>query len=119
MTNRIFLKYCFTPIILLLLITSCRSASKSLSYADIKYPKREFRGAWFSTAWQDRYHTMNSKQMKAYFVQSLDSLQYLGINAIIFQVRPQADAFTNRSTNLGVYIYLDNKECHPIAISTH
>ena len=93
MISRIILKYCFTPIILLLLITSCRSTSKSLSYADIKYPKREFRGAWFSTAWQDRYRTMNSKQMKAYFVQSLDSLQYLGINAIIFQVRPQADAF--------------------------
>lgn len=91
-----FKKTSFVPLffftVLILFISSCRS-SKTLSYADIKYPKREFRGAWFSTVWQERYRNMNSEQMKTFFERSLDSLQHLGINAIIFQVRPQADAF--------------------------
>jgi len=36
---------------------------------------------------------MSSAQMKNYFVSTLDKLQSQGINAVIFQVRPQADAF--------------------------
>jgi len=36
---------------------------------------------------------MNSSQMKNYFVNILDKLQASGINAVIFQARPQADAF--------------------------
>jgi uncharacterized lipoprotein YddW (UPF0748 family) len=38
---------------------------------------------------------MNSTQMKAYFTDLLDKLQAAGINAVIFQVRPSADAFYN------------------------
>lgn len=78
---------------ILFLTFSCRSSKQTISYSDLKYPKREFRGAWLSTAWQSRYKSMNSEQMKAYFTQSLDQLHKVGINAVIFQVRPQADAF--------------------------
>lgn len=73
------------------LLSSCKS--KKLTYTQLEYPKREFRGAWLQTAWQDRYRSMNSTQMKAYFTNVLDNLQTSGINAVIFQVRPQADAF--------------------------
>lgn len=77
----------------LALLGSCGTSKQIVTYSDIKNPKREFRGAWMSTAWQTRYRTMSPQQMKQYFVESLDELQAMGINAIIFQVRPQADAF--------------------------
>lgn len=63
------------------------------SINDIKYPKREFRGAWIHTVGQGQYKNMNSTQMKEYFVNMLNQLKADGINAIVFQVRPQADAF--------------------------
>lgn len=74
-------------------LSSCRSTKPQVSFNDITHPKREFRGAWLSTAWQSRYKTMSSQQMKAYFVKTLDQLKADGINAIIFQARPHADAF--------------------------
>ena len=55
--------------------------------------KREFRGAWLSTMWQDRYQNMSVPQLKQYFILVLDSLQAYNMNAIVFQVRPSADAF--------------------------
>jgi uncharacterized lipoprotein YddW (UPF0748 family) len=56
-------------------------------------PKREFRGAWIHTVAQSRYAGMNSQTMKKYFVDLLDNLAACKINALIFQVRPAADAF--------------------------
>ena len=58
-----------------------------------EHPKREFRGAWIHTVGQSRYMEMNRDAMQDYFDQMLDSLQHIGINAVIFQVRPTADAF--------------------------
>ena len=55
--------------------------------------KREFRGAWIHTVGQGQYRNMSTDEMKNYFVQLLDSLQAYNINALIFQVRPMADAF--------------------------
>lgn len=76
-----------------LLLTSCRSQKEQVRFTDLKHPKREFRGVWVQTAYQDRYRSMNSAQMQAYFVKMLDEFQAMGMNAVIFQVRPQADAF--------------------------
>lgn len=76
-----------------LLFFSCGSKKSVSNYADVTHPKREFRGAWIQTAWQDKYRSMNSVQMKQYFTDILDKLQAAGINAVIFQARPQADAF--------------------------
>ena len=59
----------------------------------VEHPKREFRGAWIHTVGQSRYREMNKDSMQRYFDQMLDSLQRMGINAVIFQVRPTADAF--------------------------
>ncbi len=59
----------------------------------LEHPKREFRGAWLNTVGQERYMAMNQEEMQRYFVETLDNLQRMGINAVIFQVRPCADAF--------------------------
>ena len=72
---------------------SCHTKKTAPSYTAIKNPKREFRGAWLQTAWQDKYKQMTSNQMRQYFVTVLNQLQAAGINAVIFQARPQADAF--------------------------
>lgn len=55
--------------------------------------KREFRGAWLNTVYQTQYKRHSTEQNKAYLVRQLDSLKAMGINAVIFQVRAQADAF--------------------------
>ncbi len=54
---------------------------------------REFRGAWMHTVYQGQYHRNNTEQNKAYLIGQLDSLKAMGVNAIVFQVRPSADAF--------------------------
>lgn len=56
-------------------------------------PKREFRGAWMHTVFQGQYHKQTTEENKAYLIRQLDSLQAAGVNAVLFQVRPQADAF--------------------------
>lgn len=60
-------------------------------------PKREFRGAWMHTIAQNRYAEMDEDEMKAYFRRTLDKLQQTGINVLLFQVRPQADAWYRSS----------------------
>lgn len=56
-------------------------------------PKTEFRGAWLHTVHQGQYASQSTEQNKAYLRNQLDLLKNAGINAIIFQVRPSADAF--------------------------
>ena len=65
----------------------------SLSVFSQPTPKREFRGAWIHVIGQSQYPNMSSQEMKQYFVDLLDNLQSLHVNAVIFQVRPAADAF--------------------------
>lgn len=55
-------------------------------------PKREFRGAWIQTIFQG-YDRRSAEENRRYLTSLLDSLQSYGINAVIFQVRPRADAF--------------------------
>lgn len=56
-------------------------------------PKREFRGAWIQTVYQPQYAEMDSAAMRGYFDAMLDTLQRSGINALLFQIRPESDAF--------------------------
>ncbi len=60
-------------------------------------PKTEFRGAWISTINQSKYAQMTDFQMMLYFEDLLDSLQAAGINVVLFQVRPQCDAWYKSS----------------------
>lgn len=56
-------------------------------------PKREFRGAWVTTVYQEQYANQSTEQNKRYLRNLLDKLQDAGVNAILFQARPSADAF--------------------------
>jgi uncharacterized lipoprotein YddW (UPF0748 family) len=56
-------------------------------------PKREFRGAWMHTVFQEQYSSKTTSQLKEYLTDQLDKLQAAGVNAVLFQVRPSADAF--------------------------
>ena len=51
------------------------------------------RAAWLHTVFQDGYLRRTTAQNQAYLRSQLDSLRRAGCNAVIFQVRPQADAF--------------------------
>ena len=59
-------------------------------------PQISFRGAWIATVanidWPSTEAVGNDSLQKAEMVWILDSLESLGINAVIFQVRPTADA---------------------------
>ena len=64
------------------------------TYAEPRAPR--FRGAWIATVanidWPSAEAVGNSLRQQQEMVFLLDSLQSLGVNAIIFQVRPTADA---------------------------
>lgn len=59
-------------------------------------PKREFRAVWIATVLNVDYPRLGTPQavaLREQYKNLLDQLQDLGFNAIIFQVRPAADAF--------------------------
>ncbi len=60
--------------------------------ATAQEPLREFRGAWMHIIGQEHYAKRTTAQNQAYLRQQLDRLKAAGVNAVIFQVRPQADA---------------------------
>ena len=55
------------------------------------YPKREFRAAWIQAV-NGQFRGVPTDKLKQTLINQLNSLQGAGINAIIFQVRPEADA---------------------------
>lgn len=55
------------------------------------YPKREFRATWIQSV-NGQFRGMPTEKLKQNLIGQLNSLQKAGINAIIFQVRPEADA---------------------------
>ena len=61
--------------------------------ADLPAPKREFRGAWLHIIGQTQWMNMTPAKTRAYIDDQLNRLQEAGCNAVIFQVRPSADAF--------------------------
>ncbi|MDR1561906.1 MAG: family 10 glycosylhydrolase [Dysgonamonadaceae bacterium] len=74
----------------LMLIIAITIAVTSVAQID---KKREFRGAWIHVINQSQYAGMNVSQMRKYFTKMLDNLNENNVNAVIFQVRPAADAF--------------------------
>lgn len=60
------------------------------------YPKREFRGAWVATVanidWPSSRNASSGEQI-AELVSIFDKLQQAGINAVMFQIRTECDAF--------------------------
>ena len=74
--------------VLFLIITLIFSFAFSFS----QNPKREFRGAWLHVIGQSQWMNKNVAQQKKYIEDQLDLLLDAGCNAVIFQVRPTADA---------------------------
>ena len=54
-------------------------------------PKREFRGAWIQCV-NGQFQGLSTETMQQTLSYQLDELQKDGVNAIIFQVRPECDA---------------------------
>lgn len=59
--------------------------------SSVRHPKREFRGAWIQAV-NGQFKGMSAQKMQRMLVSQLNSLQQAGINAILFQVRPESDA---------------------------
>ena len=55
-------------------------------------PKREFRGAWLHVVGPVQWSGMSSSAQKDFIQRQFDKLAQAGCNAVIFQVRPAADA---------------------------
>ena len=61
-------------------------------------PKREFRGAWIQCV-NGQFQGMSTQKMQETLTYQLGELQKMGVNAVIFQVRPECDALY-QSANL-------------------
>lgn len=96
--NRKSFFYFFASLVAASFFVSCGSAKRtSFTRNPDPAPKREFRGAWVQTVGQARYRQMNSAAMKHYFTEMVRKFDEAGINAVVFQVRPEADAFYRSS----------------------
>jgi uncharacterized lipoprotein YddW (UPF0748 family) len=73
--------------------------SFNLDAQNTKYPKHEMRGVWIATLVNIDWPSKNStiRQQKDEYLNLLDSLQKVNINAVLFQVRPHGDAFYKSS----------------------
>lgn len=78
--------------IILLLLAILAGFPAMADSAELQNPKREFRGAWLHVIGQSQYMNMPPAKCKAYIQDQLNKLQAAGCNAVIFQVRPCADA---------------------------
>ena len=76
----------------LLIIAFLIAMTLSIAQTQPQAPKREFRGAWMHIIGQSQYAAMTPQQTQAYLRHQLNSLQEAGCNAVIWQIRPQADA---------------------------
>lgn len=76
----------FLPLIILISLLGC------IIPASAQNPKREFRGAWLHVIGQTQWQNKTTEQQKAYIRDQFDRLKDAGCNAVIFQVRPMADA---------------------------
>lgn len=72
----------------------------AFSQTDTLPPKREFRGVWVATVanidWPSK-PGLSTEEQKKELIELLDDHQRSGINTIILQVRPAADAFYGRN----------------------
>lgn len=63
----------------------------TLAAQTYKSDKREFRGAWIQCV-NGQFQGMGTEKMQQTLLYQLDELKKEGLNAIIFQVRPECDA---------------------------
>ena len=87
--------------ILIICLTAAGVLTAERSYSDSGLTAAgghevSFRGAWIATVanidWPSKEAVGNTEAQQAEMIWILDSLQAIGVNAVIFQVRPTADA---------------------------
>jgi uncharacterized lipoprotein YddW (UPF0748 family) len=90
MKNTRFVSICRSFLLLLMVV----STAELLKAKDIP-PKREFRGVWIATVvnidWPSKAGLSTEEQQKE-LLALLDNHQRAGINAVVLQIRPTADA---------------------------
>lgn len=74
----------------------CLAMLMGFTSAVAQAPKREFRGAWIQCV-NGQFQGLTPEKMQQMLSSQLDVLQKAGINAIIFQVRAEADALYKSS----------------------
>src|SRR5690554_172675 len=88
------------PFSVFLIVASILTAQSGFAQRSTEAPKREFRGVWIATVanidWPTR-QGMPAAQQRAELIAILDAHQRAGINAIMFQIRPGADALYGKS----------------------
>jgi uncharacterized lipoprotein YddW (UPF0748 family) len=82
--------------IFVLLVILCLGSQAQLRARTINAPEQEFRGVWIATVdnidWPLK-GMVNVDSQKAEYIRQLDMHKLNGMNAVIVQVRPAADAF--------------------------
>ena len=89
-------------LLLLLLPFIATAQNQTDTIPKVKYePKREFRGAWIATVenidWPTRPGMPAADQQKQ-LIDILNAHQQIGLNAVMFQIRPAADAYYAKGT---------------------
>jgi uncharacterized lipoprotein YddW (UPF0748 family) len=99
LTNRLLLIPCF----IILLFQSCvshKQIAQTANTASIPSADREFRAAWVATVANINWPSKPGLSTEAQKKEAIDLLDFLAahhFNAVIFQVRPQADALYQSS----------------------
>lgn len=101
---RIKIKNTFYNAILILMFSvwstfSLKAQNKSIN----ENPKREFRGVWVASVanidWPSK-KGLNTTELKEELITLLNQHQKNGLNAVVLQIRPTADAFYSKSREL-------------------
>ena len=90
MKIKFYTQYLLTCILGVFIISGFKTYGQNIS------PKYEFRAAWIATVENIDWPTqrnLSSQEQKQEFINMLDLLKDVGINAIVMQIRPAADAF--------------------------
>lgn len=85
------MNYRATAITVLLSCLLFGCVSEGLAFSNYTPAKREFRGAWIQCV-NGQFLGMGTERMQQTLTYQLDELQKDGVNAIIFQIRPECDA---------------------------
>ncbi len=96
------MKVCvFTLFSMMLLLSGCRLTEPvTEKLAESDPPQQEFRGVWVTSVSNLDWPASNDqspREQQDDAVAMLDSLKAIGINAVLFQVRPESDALYNSS----------------------
>ncbi len=89
MNSRILISKIAMALVALVVMVSCGSSDSVRSTSSAA--KREFRGAWIQAV-NGQFIGMSTREMQRTLTYQLDELWKDGVNAIIFQVRPECDA---------------------------